>query len=155
MTTTNTVFLTKKGMKDLKKQLTRLERERSALLAALRDSDKSEAHDERLARVEKLANLDIIESDIADTQAVLAHAKPMPRKRDAFKVVLGSVVELLDTNGRVVHYTLVDSLEADPSDGRISVKSPLGQSLMGKQLRDVIEWSAGVRRHQLQLVGIR
>ena len=155
MTTANTVFLTKKGMKDLKKQLTRLERERNLLLAALRDSDKSEAHDERLARVEKLANLDIIESDIADTQSILAHAKPMPRKRDALKVALGSVVELLDTSGRVVHYTLVDSLEANPSDGRISIKSPLGQSLVGKQLKDVIEWSAGVRHHQLKLVGIR
>jgi len=84
----------------------------------------------------------------------LLHAKLLPRKRDALKVAIGSVVELIDAKGRQFRYTIVDSLEANPSDGRISIKSPLGQNLIGRQIQDIIEWTAGVRTNQFRLVGI-
>ena len=154
MNTTNTIYLSKKGMKELKKQVARLGHQRNEALAELRDIDKTIGHDEQLDRIEKLANLDIVESDLADKQLALAAAKPLPRKRDALKVALGSVVELLDANGRLFRYTLVDSLEANPSDGRISVKSPLGQSLVDKQLRDIVEWTTGIGQRRLQLTAI-
>lgn len=154
MDTTRMIFLSTRGMKELKKQIDSLEADRQATLEAMRDLDKTESHDERLARVEKLANLEIIDKELAEKKTSLRLAKPLPRKRDALKVALGSIVELLDTNGRVIKYTLVDSLEANPSDGRISIKSPLGQNLVGKQIRDVVEWTAGMGRKQLQLVAI-
>lgn len=154
MDTAATIYLSKRGMKELKKTVASLERDRQETLASLRDLDKTESHDERLARAEKLASLEIIDSDLADKRMALQMAKPLPRKRDALKVALGSIVELLDTNGRVIRYTLVDSLEANPSDGRISIKSPLGQNLVGKQIRDVVEWTAGMGRKQLKLVAI-
>jgi len=154
MDTAKTIFLSKRGMKELKRDIAVLEHERQTTVADIRDLDKSESHDERLARVEKLATLEIIDSDLADKRAALAIAKPLPRKRDALKVALGSIVELLDTNGRVIRYTLVDSLEANPSDGRISVMSPLGQNLVGKQIRDIVEWSSAIGRKQLKLIAI-
>lgn len=155
MDTTKTIFLSKRGMKDLKKQISRLERDKHSAVAELHELDKTEGHDERLARLERLAALEITESELHDKQMILASAKPLPRKRDALKVALGSVVDLLDTNGRVVRYTLVDSLEADPSSGRISIMSPLGKNLLDKQLRDVIEWTANIGKHRLELVAIR
>lgn len=155
MNTTDTIYLSKKGMKDLKKQLTRLERDRQNAHAELRDLDKTDAHEERLARIEKLAQIEVIESEIEEKKNILANARLLPRKRDALKVAIGSVVELLDMNGRIIRYTIVDSIEADPSDGRISFKSPLGQNLLGKQIQDMIEWGSGIRTHQLRLVGIR
>ena len=154
METTRMIFLSKRGMKELKKQIDSLEADRQATLHSLRDLDKTESHDERLARVEKLASLEIIDKELARKKESLLIAKPLPRKRDALKVALGSIVELIDTNGRIIKYTLVDSLEANPSDGRISIKSPLGQNLVGKQIRDVVEWTAGMGRKQLQLVAI-
>jgi transcription elongation factor GreA len=154
METTRMIFLSKRGMKELKKQIDSLEADRQSTLASLREIDKTESHDERLARVEKLASLEIIDKELAAKKESLLLAKPLPRKRDALKVALGSIVELLDTNGRIIKYTLVDSLEANPSDGRISVMSPLGQNLVGKQIRDVVEWTAGMGRKQLQLVAI-
>ncbi len=154
METTRMIFLSKRGMKELKKQVDSLEADRQATLHSLRDLDKTESHDERLARVEKLASLEIIDKELARKKESLLIAKPLPRKRDALKVALGSIVELIDTNGRIIKYTLVDSLEANPSDGRISIKSPLGQNLVGKQIRDVVEWTAGMGRKQLQLVAI-
>ena len=154
MDTAKTIFLSKRGMKELKRDIATLEHERQTTVAEIRDLDKSESHDERLARVEKLANLEIIDSELADKRAALAVAKPLPRKRDAAKAALGSIVELLDTNGRIIRYTLVDSLEANPSDGRISILSPLGQSLVGKQIKDIVEWTSAIGRKQLQLISI-
>jgi transcription elongation factor GreA len=154
MNATKTIYLSKKGMKELKREVARLERDRQEAYACLRELDKTDNHDERYARVEQLANIEVIENELAEKKTTLANAKLFPRKRDALKVAIGSVVDLLDTQGRIVRYTLVDTIEANPSDGRISIKSPLGQNLIGKQIQDVVEWSAGLRTNQLRLIGI-
>jgi transcription elongation factor GreA len=154
MNATKTILLSKKGMKELRKQIARIERELKDAISNLRDLDKTDGHDERLARIEQLAHIDSLESDLADKKLTLTHAKLLPRKRDAFKVAIGSVVDLLDTSGRIVRYTLVESIEADPTDGRISILSPLGQKLIGKQIQDVVEWTAGISTNRLRLVGI-
>ena len=148
------VYLSKKGMKELKKSIARLERDHHEALLQLRDLDKTDGHDERLARIEKLAAIEIIESNLADKRMTLSASKLLPRKRDMLKVAIGSVVDLLDTSGRLVRYTIVESIEANPSDGRISAESPLGQSLLGRQLQDVVEWTSGVRTNRVQLIGI-
>ena len=154
MNSVETIYLSKKGMKELKKDIARLKRDRQEALKTLREIDRSDGRDERLVRIEKLAAIDVIESELADKQMTLENAKLLPRKRDALKVAIGSVVDLLDTQGRIIRYTLVDSIEANPSEGRISIKSPLGKSLLGKQIKDVVEWTAGIGTNRLQLVGI-
>lgn len=151
---TATIYLSKKGMKELKKDVSRLEKDRKKTIQELHEQEKTDNHDERLARVEKLALLESVESELDEKRTLLHGAKLFPRKRDALKVAIGSVVELIDKNGRKVIYTIVDSIEADPSDGRISAKSPLGQSLLGKTISDSIRWGAGIRERQFQLVKI-
>ena len=153
MNTTAITYLSKKGMKELKKSIAQLERDRRKTILALHEQDKTDSHDERLARVEMLAKLDAIESELADKQVLADSAKLYPRKRDALYVGIGSVVELIDKTGRSFVYTIVDSIEANPSDGRISFKSPLGQSLIGKSLKDTIDWGKAAKT-QLQLVRI-
>lgn len=154
MNETKTIFLTKKGMKELKKEIATLERELQQVRRDLHEIDKTDGHDERLARAEKLAQLEILEVELADKRAYQHGAQPYPRKRDALKVAIGSVVDLIDTSGRMVRYTIVDTLEANPSDGRISAKSPLGQRLLGKQAKDIVQWTNGLRTMSFQLVGI-
>ena len=153
MNTTETIYLSKKGMKELKKTAAQRERDRQKVIRELHEQEKTDSHDERLARVEKLAELDAIEADLADKKILLQSAKLFPRKRDALKVAIGSVVELIDSSGRQFVYTIVDSIEANPSDGRISTKSPLGQSLLGKTISDTISWGR-MNKAQLQLVKI-
>lgn len=152
--TTSTIYLSKKGMQELRKQIKRLEHNLSRAQNDLRDIEKSKGHDERLERVEKLASIDAIQTELSEKKQTLAHAKQLPRKRDTIKVVLGSVVELIDAQGRQVRYMLVDSLEADPSAGRISIRSPLGQKLLGSQIQDIVQWTAGLGTSQLRLIGI-
>ena len=152
--TKKTILLSKKGMKELKKSVSKLERSQKQIISELRDLDKTDGHDQRLARIEKLAELESIESQLADKQLYLSNAKLFPRKRDAVKVAIGSVVELIDTSGRVLQYQLVDSIEADPSDGRISASSPLGQTLLGRTIKETISWGSKLGAHQMTLVRI-
>jgi len=154
MSTATVTYLSKKGMKELKKAISRLEREKKDMLARLRELDKTDNHEEQLARSECLATIEGLETELVEKQLMLKNAKPFPRKRDALKVAIGSVVDLLDTNGRVVRYTIVDSIEANPLDGRISAKSPLGSNLIGKQMKEFVEWSANAGTKRLQLVSI-
>jgi transcription elongation factor GreA len=154
MNSSKTIYLSKKGMKELKKEVAHLEREKHDAYVRLREIDKTDGRDERFARIQQMSAIESIESELAEKQATLSASKLFPRKRDALKVAIGSVVDLLDTSGRIVRYTLVESIEANPSDGRISIKSPLGSSLLGKQIQDVVEWSAGLQTKRLQLIGI-
>lgn len=154
MNTTTTTYLSKKGMKELKKDVSRLERDQQTIIRELRDLDKTDGHDERLARIEKLAQLEATETELLEKQTLLDNAKLFPRKRDALVVAAGSVVDMVDASGRMIRYTIVESIEANPFDGRISVKSPLGQSLLGKTISDTIHWGAGIKAKQLQLVHI-
>lgn len=152
---TTTVYLSKKGMKELRKSIAQLEKALSKAMNDLRELDKTDGHDERLARIEKLATIEGIESALVDKKLLLSEAKQLPRKRDALRVALGSVVDLVDQQGRLIRYTIVDSIEANPSDGRISIKSPLGQSLIGKTVQQTVEWTTKhLQTNQLQLVRI-
>ncbi len=152
--TTSPIYLSKKGIQELRRQIKRLEHDFSAAQSDLRGIEKAKGHDERLERVEKLAAIDAIVTELNEKKLTLSKAKQLPRRRDTIKVMLGSVVELIDSQGRKFRYMLVDSLEADPSAGRISVKSPLGEKLLGKQLQDIVQWTAGLGTNQLRLVGI-
>lgn len=151
----NTTFLTKKGIKELKKSITKLERESDRISRELKELDRGDSREDRLARNEKLATLESVDSELAEKRLLQANAKQLPRKRDAIKVALGSVVDLIDMNGRIIRYQIVESFEADPSDGRISVLSPLGSELVGRKLKDFVEWGSGRGTHRAQLVAIQ
>lgn len=148
------VYLTKKGIKELKKSITQLEHKHSQLQVSLRDHDRTTKHDDRLAYTERMVQLDVLEAEIAEKKLYLQNAKQLPKRSNSLTVIIGSAVDLIDRYGKRQRYTLVDSLEADPSKGKISVSSPLGSSLVGKKMRDVVRWSTGRGERKMTLVGI-
>jgi transcription elongation factor GreB len=54
------------------------------------------------------------------------------------QVRFGVVVEVQDENGKRSRYRIVGPDEADPSQGRLSFKAPLGHALMKKRVGDVV-----------------
>ena len=152
--TDKTILLSKKGMKELKKTIIQLEHDKQKALQALRELDKTLGHDERLDRIEKLSNLENIESELADKKIIISTAKLLPTRRMRLRVAIGSVVDLIDKHGHLFRYTIVDTIEANPSDGRISILSPLGRSLIGRTVKDIVRWGKGKRSNQFQLVRI-
>lgn len=152
-TTLNTTYMSKKGIKELKKAIKHLEADRHHMILELHDQDKTTDHDARLERVERLSQLDGIEQELLDKKFLLSNAKPFPRGTSQI-VNLGSTVELASDDGQRLTYMLVDTSEANPMDGRISIKSPLGQSLLGKTYSDIINWRKGSLVRKFKLVRI-
>jgi len=54
------------------------------------------------------------------------------------RVQIGSTVSL-NNGSKILHYEIVGSQETDPTKGRISHSSPLGQALIGKQVGDTVK----------------
>jgi transcription elongation factor GreA len=149
-----TILLSKKGMKELKKKITQLEHDEKSAMQAIRELDRTLGRDERLSRIERLADLNTIESELADKKSIMANAKLLPVKQTRLRVAIGSVVDLIDRRGHFFRYKIVDSVEADPSDGRISALSPLGQNLLGRNVKDIVECYGGRQSNWFQLVRI-
>lgn len=150
-----TIYLSKKGRKEFKKTIGKLERERSKIIAGLHDLDKINNHEGRYEKFERLSQLDAVEAEIEEKREILRVAQPYPRISAANirKVVMGSEVELISRSGEHMVYTIVDTIEADPSRGRVSAKSPLGRALLGKRPFDTIEWP-GIMGRNMKLVRI-
>lgn len=62
------------------------------------------------------------------------------KSRDA--VSLNSIVKLQEGRRTPEIYHIVGSMEADPTDGKISDASPLGRALMGKKVGETVTVSA-------------
>jgi transcription elongation factor GreA len=70
-------------------------------------------------------------------------------------VGFGSVVEVVDEgSGRTLTYTLVSSLEADATAGKLSVDSPMAQALRGRRAGETVTVPAprGERRLRIDRV---
>ncbi|MCH5301457.1 MAG: transcription elongation factor GreA [Prevotella sp.] len=74
-------------------------------------------------------------------QRVLAHARVLDVSRlNADMVQLLSRVEMtnIDNNHRMT-YTMASPHEANLREGKLSIKSPIGQALMGRKVGDTVE----------------
>ena len=83
------ILLSKQGIKDIKKSIAQLEHDRQALIVSLHDNHKMSSHYYRLERVERLAQLEAIESELYDKQQTLNGARLIPSKRARMKVAIG------------------------------------------------------------------
>ncbi|MBW7474089.1 transcription elongation factor GreA [Paenibacillus oenotherae] len=71
---------------------------------------------------------------------------------DTSKAFVGSIVKLNDLEfAEIIEYMIVGPSEADVLDNKISYESPLGSSLLGKSVGDIIHVSApdGVIKYEL------
>lgn len=131
------IYLTKKGLKKLKKKYNRLVKSFKKLKS---DGNVPEAlHSEDLSSefLSFQEDLNFLEARIEKVEQALANAelieKPPEEERDEVRV--GATVEV-EVNGETDEFTIVGSAEADPSKGRISNECPVGQALLGCEVGD-------------------
>lgn len=81
-----------------------------------------------------------IEARINDLSRILANAQVIdPSTLSHQKVSFGSTVKILNLdNDKEFCYTIVGSMESDPTRGLISFGSPIAKSLMGKSKGDEV-----------------
>lgn len=92
-----------------------------------------------------------LETRISELEETLSRSRVLDEKKvDTSKVYVLSTVTLLNQNtNKEMKYTLVSKQEADFSQGKISLESPIGSALMGKEIGDVV--SVKVPAGQLEL----
>ena len=145
------------GYRQLEKELERLKHERPAIIQAIKEAreegDLSEnagydAARERQGMLE--AKIAYIESRMAQFQVIDINTM------DGDKVLFGATVELEDlASGETKAYTLLGPDEADYASGSISIQSPVGRALLGKEAGDEITVDAPRGRISYELLSIR
>ncbi|PLS82050.1 hypothetical protein CYG49_00235 [Candidatus Saccharibacteria bacterium] len=152
--------MSKEGIDALQSKLKSLQdeyRERTIKLRELKEQRAEGDNSDGIMWVQHISNVQLLESKIEEIKAALSRVKPLSKKQHAKFVQLGSRVYLLNKEGTKLSYVIVDSLEADPLEGKISDASPLGRVLMGKTLKEQIELTAPskrIRPQLFQLIGI-
>ena len=143
---TERVILTSTGAEKLRAELKNLKSvERPKIIAAIAEArshgDLSENAEYDAAKEQQ----GFIEGRIAELESSLSVAEVIDPKSlaAAGKVVFGARVELYDEEqGTEVNYQLVGNLEADLEQGKISISSPIGRALLGRQEGDEVEVNA-------------
>lgn len=149
------ILLTVAGAEKLQQELMRLKKvDRPKIIAAIAEA---RSHGDLSENAEYDAAKDqqgFIEGRIAELEHQLAHAEiidPRKLKVDG-KVVFGAHVDLyeieIDLN---VTYQIVGELEADLKKGQISLTSPIGKALIGKEIGDEVEVETpgGIRGYEI------
>lgn len=114
-----------------------LPRVRDAIAEARDKGDLSENFEYHAAKREQARLL----SRIRFKQKVLANARVIDMSRlNNDSVQLLSKVEITNlNNNKKMNYTIVSPHEADLHEGKISIKSPIGQSLLSRKVGDIVE----------------
>lgn len=147
-------YITKETYEKLLQELQDLKtKERSKVAAAIAEArekgDLSENAEYDAAR-EAQAHL---EHKIAKLEEYLANVKIISKENiDTSKAyILTKVTVKNHNNNKVITYQLVSQKEANAKENKISVDSPVGKGLLGKQVGDIVEITvpAGVLKLEL------
>lgn len=74
-----------------------------------------------------------LEGKIRKLESLIASVEVVNLPPSSPVVKLGSRVVVRDQDGKEERYTIVDGLESNPLNGKISADSPVGRSLLGKK----------------------
>jgi transcription elongation factor GreA len=150
-------YLSKEGYEKLDKELrdlkTRGRKEIAEQIAEARAKGDLSENAEYDAAKEAQGHL---EKRIAELENTLATASIIDEKNiDASKAYLLSTVTILNKNvGKEMKYTLVSKDEADFKQNKISVDSPIGQAILGKEVGDVVNVNVPAGKLELEIKNI-
>lgn len=134
------VQLTREGKAKLEQELENLRARRREVAGMIHDAlgqgtsqNDAEYDDAKLEQGR-------VEGRILELEDILRRSRPIDEDgaHNAGRVVIGSGVEV-DWDGATRHFQIVSPPEADAAKGKISNESPVGSSLIGKAVGDVID----------------
>ena len=135
------VLLTREGLTKLERELEELRTVRRAEVAAAIREAQELGPDQLDAQYEDAKNQQaFLEGRIAEIERALENVQIIDVASVAKSklVQVGSTVTVKQTSGKSQKYQLVGPTEADPTQGRISHKSPVGRALLGKKRGDTV-----------------
>jgi transcription elongation factor GreA len=138
----NKEYLTKEKFEEFKKELEYLKNEKRKEVAknleyakALGDlSENAEYHEAREAQAD-------LEDRIIKLENIIKSAVIISSTGGTDAVNVGSKVTV-EKDGKKSEYTIVGTEEANVLDGKISIRSPFGQAILGKRKGDTFSFEA-------------
>lgn len=153
----NRVPITPEGYKKLQEELEKLLK--FARPKNIKDIAEARAHGDLSENAEYHAAKErqsFLEGRIRDLQSKLAMAEVIdPSKINQSRVAFGAKVKVLDTEAGEEHvFVLVGPDEADAKNGKISISSPVGKSLLGKEVGDTVIVRAPAKTMEYEILEI-
>ncbi len=139
---TCTNYVTPQGLAQLQQRVRELSAQRDALIG-----NEELGAKQQLKQVER--DLHYYEERVQSAVVV------PPDAQSDDKVRFGSTVEVLDSDGQTLRFTIVGEDEADASHEKISWMSPLARALLEAQVGDVVTWKRPVGDMELEVMAIR
>lgn len=152
----DTIPISIEGFRRLEAELDRLKKERPAVIEAIKEAREEgdlrenagyEAARERQGMLE--ARINYIESRMPRFNVIDLNTL------EAERIIFGATVTIEDVEtGNTKTYTLLGPDEAEPTQGSISVLSPVGRALIGKMEGDEITVEAPRGKIQYEILSI-
>jgi transcription elongation factor GreB len=149
-------YLTPEGAKKLADELRQLSNvERPKVVREVADAaaqgDRSE-NAEYIYGKKRLREIDRRVRSLTQRLEDAVIVKPEEQAGDVVR--FGATVEIVDENGQRSTYVLLGPEEADPARGRLSFKSPLGQSVMRRRAGDVVVVRRPAGEIEIEIVSV-
>jgi len=148
-------YLTKEGTKNIEKEYKRLLKLRKV---KSKERVPSVLHSEEL-NAEFVAfreDIDLLESRIEELEYILKNfelIKP-PSRKERNTIHLGATLKV-ELDDEIDEFTIVGTLEANPSQKKISNESPIGKSLLGHRVGDIVTAKTEMVNHICKILAIK
>jgi transcription elongation factor GreA len=131
--------LTAEGIDEFKGELNILIASRTVIADKIKTAREFGDLSENAEYSAAMQEQDRTESRIAEIEYILQNVEEISKPAKGGIVQLGSVVELKSKGGKSKSYKVVGTVEANPSEGKISDESPIGQALLKKAVGENVE----------------
>ena len=146
--------LTPDGVNELKVELAGLIEQRPDFAERIRAAREFGDLSENAEYSTAIQEQERAENRISEIEHILQNVEVIKKPKGDSKVQLGSEVKLKSVSGKSKTYKVVGTVEADPSEGKISDESPIGQALMGKKVSENVEIVTPVETISYKIVEI-
>ena len=152
------ILLTANGLKKIECELEQLRTvHRKRVADRIRDAKQFGEFSENSEYEDAKTEQAFVEGRIEELKIILAYARVIELAEvSTSRVGVGSVVKIRDLEtGDEWEYTIVGPVEVNPVEDMISNESPVGQSLLEKEVGDKVEVDIPAGRAQYEIIGIR
>jgi len=148
-------YLTKEGLKKARRELRELKKRRLEMIRQ-KMPESLDYHEADAEYTKKREDMGWLESKIAELEHILENYKliQVPPKKQRNKIHVGAKVSV-EFAGAIEEFVIVGTMEADPANNKVSVRSPVGMALLGKKVGEIVIIKTPVVEHKCRVLKIR
>ena len=148
------IYLTPKALDEFKKEYeTLLKTRRPSAVNRVAETRVVGNFDENNEYVQAKQDLELIDERMAELEQILNNSALIGKTGVDF-VALGSTV-VIETDDGIEEFAIVGTIEADPSQHKISDESPIGKALLGRKVGETVVVKAAIVNHSCKIIKIK